>query len=194
MTPGEGLRVFDAGVLALRVTAGWYQTHEWSRPTPCAGWDAHDVAGHVVGVIGWYHDWLDRAEAGDASPPFGPHELAARNAEALASLTVDGGPQRIATFAARAQAYALRVRERWDLPYGYPRGTVTAGEHAGMAAAEWHLHAWDLSRAIGRDHRAADAALLVEAIRSTGREVPERTDPWESLLRMSGRDPGWTPG
>ena len=41
---------------------------------------------------------------------------------------------------------------------------------AGAACAEWHLHAWDLARSLGKDYRPADPELVLTA---------------------SGRDPGW---
>ena len=31
----------------------------------------------------------------------------------------------------------------------------------GSACAEWHLHAWDLARSIGKDYAPADAGILV---------------------------------
>ena len=63
------------------------------------------------------------------------------------------GPAAVAQFVQRARTYRARVSPRWDLAYGYPRGTVTAGLHAGVAACEWHLHTWDLACSRGRDHR-----------------------------------------
>jgi len=164
------------------------------------------VARHVLAVVGWYHDWLDRAEAGEAEPVFPVAELAARNAEELAREDLGrlDGPTAMAQFAARAHAYGERLVADWDLPYGYPRGTVTAGLHAGVAACEWHLHAWDVAGAQRRGHRPSDPAALYAAAgvclaraqggiqgRLAGALVPlgARLRPWEALLRRSGRAP-----
>ena len=38
---------------------------------------------------------------------------------------------------------------------------VTVGGMAGAACAEWHLHAWDLARAQGKDYRPADPDMLL---------------------------------
>lgn len=128
----------------------------WAEPA-CGEWDAAVVVRHLVAVIGWYHGWLDRAEAGDASPPFALAELPERNEAALAD--TDLGPvEAAARFVAEAERYRDRTAGAWDLPYGYPGGTVRAGLHAGVAAAEWHLHAWDLAAAVGADHEPADPA------------------------------------
>jgi len=103
---------------------------------------------------------------------------------------------------------------------------------AGLACAEWHLHAWDLARSLGKDYRPADPGLVydgwwngmpqlwtpvlpqtpvgllaapvaaeastepsAEASAAASAEAAaladEDDDPWLSLLRASGRDPGW---
>ena len=185
--------LYAAGVDAVQlVTANW-SSADWARPA-CGTWTGTDLAGHLVTVIGWYHDWLDRAEAGDASPAFPASELDERTAAELAALPAGSGPVRVAEFVARAEAYRARVRDAWDLPYGYPRGRVTAGLHAALAGWEWHVHAWDFASSAGRDHRP-DAAVTLYArgiecfTRATGVVVPApEGDPWIALLRRTGRD------
>lgn len=185
-----------------QVTEGWSED-QWGQPA-CGEWTGVDLAGHLVTVARWYHRWLDRAEAGDSAPPFPADVLGARTAEALAQLEPGTGPERVDTFTREAEAYAERLPATWLLPYGYPFGTVTAGLHAGVATVEWHIHAWDLARAAGADHRPADAqALALGAIRcvaaATGGwrgaalgalgPIAFRRDPWASLLTRSGRHP-----
>ena len=132
-------------------------------------------------------------------------ELVAHNAAALTELGGLGGPDAAAQFVARARSYRDRLPAQWDVPFGYPRGTVTAGLHAGVAACPWHLHAWDVARACGRAHRVSDPATLYAAVgdctavaeggvrgRLVAALVPlgSRLRPWEALLRRSGRAPG----
>ena len=70
---------------------------------------------------------------------------------------------------------------------------------AGAACAEWHLHAWDLARSLGKDYRPADPELVLAAWRGGTPQLwpapPERVgeadDPWHFLLSASGRDPAW---
>jgi hypothetical protein len=149
---------------------------------------------------------LDRAEAGDASRPFPSDEVAARNASDLSALHTSSGPERIADFVTSAHAYAERLRASWDLPFGFPYGTVTAGIHAGGATGEWHLHAWDLGCAIGVEHRPSDAALVYDGLgislggaRAGGSRIAKLAtpalvrasrrgkDPWALVLQRSGR-------
>ncbi len=197
------VRLYDEGVRAFQAAAEGLPPEEWTR-TACGAWTVVELARHVLAVAGWYHEWLDRAERGDPAPAFGVEDLEARNAEALGELADLDGPAAVEQFVARAGAYQARLPAAWDLPYGFPRGTVTAGLHAGMAGCEWHLHTWDLAHARGFGHRPSDPATLYAATgeciaaaeggfqgRVAGVLVPlgSRLRPWEAILRRSGRAP-----
>jgi hypothetical protein len=77
------------------------------------------------------------------------------------------------------------------------------GAMAGAACAEWHLHAWDLARSLGKDYRPADPELVLAAWRGGTPQLwptqlwpaltagPDSDDPWFALLVASGRDPQW---
>jgi hypothetical protein len=182
----EVLAMFDEGVAAFVTEAG--RVDDWSRPA-CGEWTATELARHVLSVIDWYHDWLDRAEAGDPSPAFPIDELDQRAAQSLREVGDVPGPEATARFAEEAARYTERLEDRWDLPYGYPRGTVTAGLHAGLACFEWHAHTWDLSH----DHvpprpdrlYVAAADCLAAATGGTPDDAPEH--PWSAMLERSGR-------
>lgn len=198
------LRLYDEGVDAIAAAAGAHSPNDWDRSV-CGTWTATELSRHVLAVARWYGGWLDRAERGDAAPPFGVIELAVRNAAALRELSGLDGPEAVSGFVTVARLYRTRLPGQWDLPYGYPRGTVTAGLHAGVAACEWHLHAWDLAQAAGGGHRPSDPAALAAA---TGQclaaaqgglkgqvaaaliPLGARLRPWEAILRRSGRAPG----
>ena len=204
MSQSEVLALYHEGVDAFVGEAAALDDRGWARPA-CGEWSATELARHVLAVIGWYHDWLDRAEAGDASPAFPIADLDARNARDQAEMAAHAaldGPAATERFGVRAERYADRLAHTWDLPYGYPRGTVTAGLHAGMAAVEWHVHAWDLARSAGRDRvpsrpdrlflAAADCqAAVTGGVRgaATDRLAPlgSRLRPWGELLKRLGR-------
>jgi hypothetical protein len=200
----EMLTLYDEGVDAFARLAGELAEEGWRRRA-CGHWSAAVLARHVAAVAGWYHEWLDRAEAGDAGPPFRGDDLAAQNELALVPLAETSGPAALELFVTRGRRYRERLPAAWDLPYGYPRGTVTAGLHAAVAAAEWHLHAWDLARSAGTGHRPSDpealyrgaSACIAKAegglkgrIASALSPLGARLSPWEALLRRSGRAPG----
>jgi hypothetical protein len=198
------LRLYDEGVDAFAALSEELAPDAWARRA-CGTWTAADLARHVLAVAGWYHAWLDRAEHGDADPPFSATDLAAQNDQALRAMSGLEGPAAVEQFVQRAGTYRARVSLRWDLAYGYPRGTVTAGLHAGVAACEWHLHTWDLASAGGWPYRPSDPSALYAAAgactsaaqggmkgKLAGWLVPlgTRLRPWEALLRRSGRAPG----
>jgi hypothetical protein len=192
------LSAYREGVSAAQATVEGWSVERWSRPA-CGVWTGTDLAGHLLRVAAWYHEWLDRAESGDPRPPFDWDQLAERNRQELLGLRPATGPDRISLFVEEAERYAERLDSSWGLAYGCPMGTMTAGQHAALAAAEWHLHTWDL--AAGR-HRPADpATLLVGAIRAraaAGSGLRPRVEsvvapmvawrhPWRRLLAASGR-------
>jgi uncharacterized protein (TIGR03083 family) len=201
--PDVVLALYDEGLEAVdRVVDGW-SADQWLRPA-CGSWSGGDVAGHLVCVVGWYHEWLDRALEGESRAAFTADQLSARNQEALDSLRYATETERVAQFQAEARRYAQRLPGCWDIAYGYPYGTVTVGLHIGAAAAEWHLHAWDLATAAGQNHRPSDPHTLFLATatcmlaaqgglraRLGAKLVPglAKRDPWNQLLRRSGRRP-----
>jgi len=127
-------------------------------------------------------------------------KLARQNAAELAALPDVPGPEHIAAFAESARSYGRRLTESWDLPHHHYLGNVvTVGAMAGAACAEWHLHAWDLARSLGKDYRPADPELVLAAWRGglpqlwpEFRARSDSDDPWHYLLAACGRDPGWT--
>ena len=204
--PADVIALFDRGVAAFATETGSIESADddrWRAPA-CGEWNVEEVARHLFAVVTWYHRWLDRAEEGDASPPFPLEELEARNAAELEALADVPGPEAARRFVEEADLYADRLTDTFDLPYGYPFGTVTAGLHAGVAAAEWNLHTWDVARALGRDFEPeAPRALFRAAARCVARAqggpaglalrsmapVVSWVRPWRQILTRSGRQP-----
>lgn len=201
---GDVVDQYRSGVRVIDVVASGLDETSWHRPA-CGVWTAEQTARHVLSVVGWYHDWLDRALQGNRSIPFDARDMDSRTAAALAAVGDVDGPTAVARFVDEADRYAERVVDDWDVPYGYPAGVVTAGLHLGVAATEWNLHAWDLSGPTGTRHRPEDAAGLFHAAAScvaaaepgvrgwamrTAIPLGRRIEPWETMLRRTGRSPG----
>ena len=205
LDPEVVLAQFDEGVAQIVRLADQREGRAWHK-TVVGDWSANELARHLLAVCDWYHEWLDRAEAGDSSPPFPVKQLDNRNELAVLDLGALDGPDAIDTFAARAVDYRRRLEQlasegKWDLPYGFANGTTTVGGHAGIAAAEWHLHAWDFS---GGQWRPTSPDTLYLAVgqgmittqrhwkRAITRHVVARIagrDPWADLVKRSGRVP-----
>jgi len=200
--PGVGVaRLYHQGVEAVVELAGELVPRQWSTPA-CGSWSAADTVRHLLSVSRWYHAWLDRAIEGDVSRPFPGEQIDAYAAAALADGRTLTPGAAAAAFERSATEYQARAAEHRDLPYGFPFGIATVGLHLGVAAAEWHLHAWDLSTVTAQRHRPEDPGLLLratgECVAATSgrwkaaavrRVVPvmSRRSPWETMLRRSGR-------
>lgn len=202
---GDVVSLYVSGIDAVVAFTESLDEEQWGSRC-CGAWSATILAHHLVGVVGWYNEWLDRALVGTATPPFPRADLDRRATDALVAHFGLAGPEAIALFAERAREYLSRTRASWDLPYGYPLGTITTGLHLGVAACEWHLHAWDFSGLTDERHipyrRPEDPRLLHlasgDAIAAT-KGAPARqytravlratadAHPWTTIVRRSGR-------
>lgn len=206
MTPPEPSLViaqFDEGVAALVEQASQREGRAWHK-TVVGEWSAHELARHLVVIADWYHEWLDAALAGDGSQPFPSKQLDGRNELAILDIRDVDGPDAIEQFAERANDYAERLRaavvaDQWSTTFGFANGVSTIGGHAGIAAAEWHLHAWDMSGGVWTPSNPAELYLAVghgmtatqsKWKQSITRRVVKRIsqrEPWLDLLARSGR-------
>ena len=193
--------LYRGGAAAIEDITTSFDDEDWLSRA-CGEWNAADTARHLVGVADWYHDWLDRALDGDASPPFPESEFDEQNAAKVAALQELDGPAAVARFCERSSGYLVRASGAWEVPYGFPVGTVTVGLHVGIAATEWHLHAWDLTAGRNERHRPTSPGELFKAAgaalaetkgglhgRLLGFAVPlaARRSPWRTILEQSGR-------
>lgn len=201
-TPPDRLRVLESyqdGTAAIHAMAA--QVSDWSAPTPCVDWQVVDLAGHLRCVAENYLEYLQDAPdsrlsklfAQDAASAVLIRQQARQNAAELAVLPAEEGPYRIMSFTVSASAYMDLAPDAWDRTHFIYRGTkYTVGDHVGAACVEWHLHAWDLARAIGVDYRPRDPEVLVSAWHWGVPHLPLAAgDPWRTVLRSSGRSPRW---
>lgn len=205
--PVPALAAYDAGVAAICQLASQFDDFSWGAQTPCPEWRAFELAGHLRCIADDFHEYLDEAPvsryarlmATGAHPDTLGRKLARQNAAELAALADAPPAEHIAAFALSARRYAARLSAVWDLPHHQYRDTVvTVGGMAGAACAEWHLHAWDLARALGADYQPADPAAVLAGWRagmpylplpggSLGARVVRHHDPWHAVLAASGR-------
>ncbi len=192
---------YASGIDAVKKITASFSEDDWSV-TVCGKWTAVETLRHLLGVVGWYDEWLDRALDGDSTVPFAEDEFSSRNDGLVVEHSGLSGPEAAEVFVQAASAYGDRVIENRDVAYGFPLGTVTAGLHLGIAATEWHLHAWDLSSLSAVRHEPDDPAGLFLAAGMAMAEVKDgwrgaglrllvpvgaRIRPWQTLLKESGR-------
>ncbi|WP_420158474.1 TIGR03086 family metal-binding protein [Nocardiopsis sp. CNT-189] len=173
---------------------------QWHRPSPCEGWSALDVVGHVVDM----HEAMLRP----LGRRLGPAPAAADDPLA-------------AFLAARADVEAVLADPALAAaPCDTPAGTVSAERHIDeVLSDDIVLHCWDLAKATGQDADLdpGDAAALwarvnavpaetMERLRTPGAfgagvevygpevGVPGEASLQDRLLGALGRDPDWSPG
>jgi uncharacterized protein (TIGR03083 family) len=208
------MTAYRDGVTVICELAAQFADAQWAAPTPCGEWRASDLAGHLRCVADDYHEYLDDAPASRLARLMATgfpaetlsRKLARQDAAELAQLPDVSPREHIAAFAEAARSYGRRLPPIWDLPHHrYGEIMVSVGAMAGVACAEWNLHAWDLARSLGKDYRPADPDIVFAGwwegmphMRPSGgaARIPQPVlvadDAWEALLRASGRDPGWS--
>lgn len=170
-----------------------------SAPTPCSKWSVSDVVRHLEAIAGAYVLWVSAAIGGRVGDLKVGDELAAYNQSLLERMPNNGLARHVTTFSQLAVDHLRLVEAFPDPPMlRAPGGEVwSVQDHVGVAAIEWHVHAWDLSRAAGTVH-VPDARPLAQAWRATlGQTVGPQLDgwttdngaTWEALLRATGRTP-----
>ncbi|MFT4127208.1 MAG: TIGR03086 family metal-binding protein, partial [Gordonia sp. (in: high G+C Gram-positive bacteria)] len=166
----------------------------WRRSSPCAGWTALDVLGHVgettrIGALILSEAPFDPAEfdppakAVDGDPAFWWQQQAGKAYEVLAG-DVD-----------------------LDRVVDSPMGRRSVREGLAFPAADLYLHGWDLGTATGQSVTIPDGAIAFirgmfeyvpeEAARRPGvfdaaKPAPADATPTEDLIAWTGRDPRGT--
>jgi hypothetical protein len=168
------------------------KTIDWGVGTPAPAWTLLDLAGHVLSIARYFHRLLNAALAGEAMTGLPTGEALDRfNAVELSGVGELSGPERVLAFDAVARRYGERLAEvDWSLTLGVwePRGPLTVAQHTLLAVGEWELHAWDVARSFGWDHRPDDPEVVAAGCRLLGDVLPAG-DPWSAALRASGRRP-----
>lgn len=162
-------------------------TTDWDAPSPCEGWSARDVVGHVIET---QRDFLEQHHLDAGSAPDLTDPAAAWRAQRaqVAEVLTDG------EVAAR----------HYD---GYFGPTTVAATLADFYGWDLVVHGSDVARATGRAwsvtpeeaaalHATADgwgAALHSEGVCGDAVQVSDDASVTDRLLARLGRDPAWRP-
>jgi uncharacterized protein (TIGR03086 family) len=183
----DGLEFFSRAV-------GRLQASDWDRPSPCSGWRALDVLGHVGSAVRFGTKLLqdDRPVWEPVDPP---------------GSAVEGDP---GSWWAALVGPAREAVSGVDLSrvVESPMGRRSIGEGLSFPALDLFVHAWDLSRVVGADveiplqaiefARGVIDPIPAEQVRSArvfAAEVapPPDATPTQRFIAWTGRDPRWAP-
>jgi uncharacterized protein (TIGR03086 family) len=183
----RGLDVFGGAVARL-------SADDWDRPSPCAGWTARDVLGHVGSGVRF-----GTALLAGQQPQWNPTERPADE--------VEGDPQqwwRSVTEGSADAVASADLDKEVDSPMG--RRTIAAG--LSFPAVDLFVHAWDVSRVVGADvdiptdviefahsvlDRIPEDQLRSERTFGPPQASPPGASPSQEFLAWTGRDVDWTP-
>lgn len=181
----RGLDFFTSAVRQL-------SAEDWHRASPCQGWRALDVLGHV-GQATQFGTLLLQGAQPTWSPADPPGAL------------VEGSP---AAWWDDLAGQARRVVEGVDLSreVDSPAGRRSIGQGLSFPAVDLYIHGWDIARSAGCDvaipaeviefaHAIIDPvpAEQVRTPRVFAAEKPVPADATDSaaFLAWTGRDPAW---
>ncbi|MFT4202041.1 TIGR03086 family metal-binding protein [Gordonia sp. (in: high G+C Gram-positive bacteria)] len=180
----DGLDFFGSTVQAVPDGA-------WRRSSPCAGWTALDVLGHVG----------ETTRLGAVILKGEPFEPSSYDPPGTA---VDGDPAFWWNQQAAKARQTLGDGVDLDREVDSPMGRRTVREGLSFPAADLYLHGWDLGTATGQQVVIPDEAIAFirgmfayipeDAARRPGvfdaaKPAPEGASPTEELIAFTGRDP-----
>ena len=113
----------------------------WTRPTPCADWDVHYLAAHVVGGNRF------------AVSILGGMSASATIDEVMSTSQLGDDPSAAWEHTADAQLDAFRAAAALERRVDHPLGEISGRELLEFRLFDMTLHAWDLARSIGADDR-----------------------------------------
>lgn len=183
----DGLDFFSSAVSRLDAS-------DWERPSPCEGWRALDVLGHVGATVQFGTLLLlDRQPAwSPVNPPGG---------------AVEGEPT--AWWDALVEP-ARRAVTGADLAkvVDSPMGRRAVGDGLSFPAVDLFVHGWDLARSVDQDlevparvidfaHAVIDplpeAAVRSDRIFASPAPWPADASASQAFIAWTGRDPRWSP-
>ena len=194
--PDDAVARYLRALDRLGAVVGAVPAERWDAPTPCSGWSARHLVGHLVDGQGQVLAML--TGEGPRAPATGPEALGA-----LAGPDPAGSWQR----SHRAAVAALSGTAPGAV-VATPLGPRTAEELLGIALVEPVVHTWDLAMATGRpadlDPDAVQALLpgvlaLGGQLQASGMygppvPVPDDAPAQDRLLAALGRRPPGSPG
>lgn len=196
----DGMNPDDAYLAGLDFfdhTISRFPADAWQNTSPCAGWNALDVLGHMGSAVGFGTELLDGIASG-STPDWEPVDPPGR--------AVVGDPAQwwyALVSPARNAVRQVDMTQMVDTPVG--RRSVAGG--LAFPAIDLFVHAWDLGRAGELEveipqqaiefARAATADIPDEQLRSPQVFAAEitpgsNTTQSERFIAWTGRDPNWS--
>lgn len=185
--------IYLDGLAFVSAVVDRYPDSGWDRPSPCEGWRARDVLGHLGATTLYGMELLRRGQA-SWQPPAVPGDA------------VGDDPRQWWDAMAGDAARVIAATDT-AMIVDTPTGARRAGDGLSFPAVDLYVHAWDIARSAGMDvaipaeaidfaHSVLDP-LPVERLRRPATFAPEvpvpaGAEPTAAFVAWTGRDPQWT--
>jgi hypothetical protein len=184
-------RAYLSGVNAVLAAVEGLSADEEESGTPCPRWTVRDLLTHLWCTAERYHNLLDHAVGGTPQPIVVNEELAALNEAAVRAAPPLPVNTLVRNFHRSAADYLHRALGHWDVAPYLEGSHASVGQICGVAAIEWHVHAWDLAVSQARAYRPdpLDAATMRASWHATvpHLSVDEEGDAWLAVLQAAER-------
>jgi uncharacterized protein (TIGR03086 family) len=186
----HNLRVFTKALYQFDHVARQATPDHWNRPSPCEGWTARHIVGHVVAVQHYMESLIRGTE-----PTMNPMKEPQRHAEGHAYEA--WAAQRDTILEALDHDGVLhREVQNWN-------GPATVDAMIGNNVGDTTIHAWDLAQALEVDdhldpqlvqHVLGTLTPVIDGMRGPimfgpAVDVAADASPQDRLLALSGRQP-----
>lgn len=184
---------FEPAARSLVAVVDGISDDQLADPTPSGESTVRDLLAHVVGLTEAFRQAATKEAVGNSAPP--PEG---------ADMTLPAEWRTVIAAQLEKLTAAWRVAQAWDGDTEAGGVEMPAAVMAMVALDEIVIHGWDLAVATGQTLRVdpADLAILREFLRDTDPagtpglfgpivEIPSDAPPFDHLLGLTGRDPGW---
>jgi uncharacterized protein (TIGR03083 family) len=163
----------DAAMEALRTDAATFfdlisDPADWTKPTPCTGWEMRDVVGHLVDVTECDLNGFDVARTGKtAAPPIGLADMA-KTVDAAAKKFREVPRQEMIDRLRRDSDQMFAIfdglnDQQWNnelVPHVF-MGPLPTLFYPVFQLMDYSVHSWDLQQALGKPASLTDLSAAV---------------------------------
>ncbi len=186
----DNLRIWTKALYGFDHVARLAGPDDWDRPSPCDGWTAKHIVGHVLAIQRYFEALITDTEM-TMNPMVDPDRHAGDDPYGAWAATRDG-----VLSAVDRPGVLHRVVKGWS-------GPTSVDDMIGFNVADTTVHSWDLARTFGVDDRLDPACVeralanvtpMADALRAGGMfadrvDVGDDADMQSRLLAITGRRP-----
>lgn len=175
LTPQTAADAVDALWDRIEAVVADIGPDDWARPTPCEGWNVHDVVGHIGGLTTMFAGVPQPDPPEGWTPPPGLNPIDSFTEAATATRRVRSHDAQVSELGEARHIWTRVLRDLPDLAGSTigPTGEMTQRDFVAVRFFDlWH-HLWDLHAALDRPFDLADDSVAaIECHTYVAQRVP----------------------